>query len=376
MHASLSTGRAGVAVLFAYAYASLGEPRYRETALSLLDDAIGTAAVTSLPAGLHDGFTGIGWAIEYLRKLFGLEEQEDPNEETDRRIEQILRLEASSASYDLVSGLVGIGVYCLERLPSPAGLRCAELVAKQLAQRAERDGRAARWHTAPGLLPEYQRLVSPDGYYNVGMAHGVPGAIAWLARAHSVGISETGGQSLLDEAIAWLLSQRRDRRAGTTFPAWVGVGADSGTSVLGWCYGDPGVAASLVIAGECLGQESWIRAGVSIAGDAAASRTDLPVDPGFCHGVAGLAHVYNRLSQISGSETLRKSAAQMCEKLLDMRGSSGVAGYTFRRNLPGSNMAFLPAPGLLVGAAGVALTLLAAVSEVPPDWDRVFLLST
>ena len=32
-------------------------------------------------------------------------------------------------------------------------------------------------------------------------------------------------------------------------------------------------------------------------------------------------------------------------------------------------------PGLLDGAPGVALTLLAAATNVAPDWDRAFLLS-
>ena len=32
-------------------------------------------------------------------------------------------------------------------------------------------------------------------------------------------------------------------------------------------------------------------------------------------------------------------------------------------------------PGLLEGAAGVALVLLAAINEKSPDWDRFLLLS-
>jgi hypothetical protein len=34
-----------------------------------------------------------------------------------------------------------------------------------------------------------------------------------------------------------------------------------------------------------------------------------------------------------------------------------------------------PDPGFLTGAAGVGLALLAAISDVEPEWDRVLLLS-
>ena len=36
-------------------------------------------------------------------------------------------------------------------------------------------------------------------------------------------------------------------------------------------------------------------------------------------------------------------------------------------------MTWADLPGVLEGAAGVGLVLLAAVSPVPPAWDRIFL---
>jgi hypothetical protein len=51
------------------------------------------------------------------------------------------------------------------------------------------------------------------------------------------------------------------------------------------------------------------------------------------------------------------------------RRSGGVAGFA-RMEEQGA-----PGHGLISGAPGLGLALLATVSEVPPDWDRALLLS-
>ncbi|GAB4508111.1 MAG: hypothetical protein Tsb0020_55900 [Haliangiales bacterium] len=55
---------------------------------------------------------------------------------------------------------------------------------------------------------------------------------------------------------------------------------------------------------------------------------------------------------------------------------ASVAG--FRAHAGGTPDApqWVPDPGLLTGAAGVGLALLAAITEVAPAWDRVILLSS
>ena len=57
------------------------------------------------------------------------------------------------------------------------------------------------------------------------------------------------------------------------------------------------------------------------------------------------------------------------------RPGTGIGG--FRVFTPGDDggMAWRDEPGFLTGAAGVALALLGAITDVPPDWDRALLLS-
>src|SRR4029450_12216233 len=77
-----------------------------------------------------------------------------------------------------------------------------------------------------------------------------------------------------------------------------------------WCYGDPGIAAALLLAARGVGDAGWEQTAVALACRAAerpASDTGV-VNANFCHGAAGLAHLYNRMYQATGEPTLGRAA--------------------------------------------------------------------
>jgi hypothetical protein len=86
--------------------------------------------------------------------------------------------------------------------------------------------------------------------------------------------------------------------------------------------------------------------------------------------------MYNRMYQTSGEPTLRRAARYWVERTLDFYRLARVDEGSW---VQGSNDPAKPAPwtgiGLLEGAAGVALVLLAAATSVEPAWDRMFLVS-
>src|SRR6185295_13537864 len=107
-----------------------------------------------------------------------------------------------------IGGLVGFGVYALERLPRPSAVACLEQVVASLAETAERRDSGTTWWTDPGWLPPWQSKPAPNGYYNLGLAHGVPGVIALLGAACAAGVAADIARPLLDGAVAWLMAQR------------------------------------------------------------------------------------------------------------------------------------------------------------------------
>ncbi len=72
--------------------------------------------------------------------------------------------------------------------------------------------------TPPGFLPDHLRSVAPHGWYDLGMAHGVPGVIAFLVRASAAGFTDGRLPALLGGAVAWLLGRELDDADGC-FPA-------------------------------------------------------------------------------------------------------------------------------------------------------------
>jgi len=229
-------------------------------------------------------------------------------------------------------------------------------------------------------LPESQRESAPNGYYNLGMAHGVAGVIAFLAKVHALDERHVRDlmklkrkvRRLLEDAVAWLLAQRSSTTADYIFPNWVGPSVTPGRSRLAWCYGDLGIAIALFAAGNSLNNASWKRQASRLAKHAAGRTFEQSgvKDCGLCHGAAGVAHLFNHMFQKSGDVRMKSAARTWFERAFEMRRpGKGVAGFAAFRLDHWSNEV-----GILEGSAGIALAFLAATTPVEPQWDRMLLL--
>jgi hypothetical protein len=134
------------------------------------------------------------------------------------------------------------------------------------------------------------------------------------------------------------------------------------------------VAAALLIAARGVGYPEWENEALRIARRAAVrdSKTAGVKDAGLCHGAAGLAHIFNRFFQAKSDNMFREAAQFWLGNMLEMRRPGlGVAGFpTYHRSDEGKED-WKPGVGLLDGVAGVALTLLAATTDVEPCWDKM-----
>ena len=297
---------------------------------------------------LHGGLAGYAWVAAHVA---------DGIEPWLAAVDATLTtaLAGWTGDYDLISGLVGFAVYALERGDAATLARIVDL----LATRATHLPDGIAWFTSADLVAGVHRRTYPHGYYNCGLAHGVPGVVAVLARiaAHPAATSATRATAgeLRDEATRWLLAQRLP---GREFPAAAG-GPPSRTA---WCYGDPGVAVALWDAAAPADRDAlalgWIgRDAVGIA------------DAAICHGSAGLAHLANRMFHATRDDRYRAAARGWIAHTLDLhRPGSGVGGFMMVR--AGAPVA---TASLVDGAIGTALVLLAASTEVESVWDRMFL---
>jgi lantibiotic modifying enzyme len=376
--ALLAGGRAGLAVFYAYlARAGLAD-RAREAADNFLDEAVEALAKVSMPPSLYGGFSGVAWAVSHLRHQANADDGEDPCGEIDAALRQYLDQSPWTDDYDLVSGLVGLGVYALERLPRRSGRALLAQVIRRLDETCERTKVGITWFTRPELLPSHQRQACPQGYYNLGVAHGVPGVIALLGSAHAANIAPAKTKRLLDGSMRWLLSNRLPEGMGSAFPFWTTPGTEPSPARSAWCYGDPGIATALFCAARGARRASWHREALALARRAAARPPDQAGirDAGLCHGAAGLGHLFNRMHQATGDPELANAARFWFARTLEMRQPGrGVAGFAAYRPREDGTADWADDAGLLTGAAGIALALLAATTPVESAWDRMLLAS-
>jgi hypothetical protein len=343
--AALTGATPGDAALFhAYAASVLGD----DASAARLDHAL-EAFLARLERGfeapyLAGGLASAGWIVAHIS-----EDSDELAAVFDVPLGELVAAEVWTDSYDLLRGLVGYGVYFLER--GEAGRAGVEHVVRHLAALAQHEAGGISWHTGPALLPVHQRADAPAGYDNCGVAHGIPGAIAFLARAAEAGHDRA--RELAVGAIAWLSARDLGPSPDGRFPAWIVGGTAPTRTRLAWCYGDLGIAVALWAAARRLGEpvERWHELAREAA-TRAVERTGVS-NRGMCHGALGLAHLFNRCYQASGDLLLRAAARDWLSRGLAMSGDDGE--------------------DVIEGAAGAGLALLAALADEEPGWDRLFL---
>ena len=372
---SLAGGTTGLAILHGYLAQTGPEPESAAIARRCLEHATASLAEQPGTASLYSGLTGVGWGVAHLQgRLPGLD-GEDDLAEIDEILLDHLNRSPLRGEYDLIEGLVGFGVYALERLPRPAAAACLE----RRGRSTRRDGRAPR---------QRHHLVDRSGVAPLRDPRGVPPRLlqpglgprgSGRDRPARAGLSPRGWPrtrrdpcSTARSAGCW------SRTARTSFPFWIGPGAAGDRR--GW----PGVTAIRASPRRCSGRPAASRSRPGSCRRWASPRraAQRPSDESgvrdacLCHGGAGLAHLFNRMFQATAEPELAQAARSWFERTLAMRRPGrGVGGYEAWQAGEDTEMTWVTDPGLLNGAAGIALALVAATTSIEPLWDRMLLVS-
>lgn len=383
---SLTQGQAGSALLHLYAArAGLGD---LDTASAHIREAVLSTQIEPLEHhGLFAGTSGLALALadvtrdeprftpslDRLHGQLAAQVLAAPPHRTERAV--------SDLDYDLVTGAAGT----LAQLssitdPAPQVAEAAGLLADYLiwlAQPAETSGTPHRWLITPAHYPpvgDYHAKY-PHGYLNLGLSHGMPGVAAALAAAWEAGHRRPGHLEAVHTLTRWIRAQAATDAHG---PVWGDgtpidehgreVAGPCGHDRLAWCYGTAGVAAALLTVATATGDDE-LRAAAVTAFDGALARAEhvQPLSPTLCHGLAGL--VMLALEFAPWSATARDRLPRLLGQLLDRYEPDRPLGFADLEE-PGQPV---DDPGLLTGATGVALTLLAATGEERPHWFRAFL---
>ncbi|MFH9089091.1 lanthionine synthetase C family protein [Streptomyces sp. NPDC017673] len=394
----LAGGLPGMALLFAEL--SRHDGAFARTTHRWLTQAA-RARPAAPPAGLYDGTAALCFAAQAAAG--GTGHYADTLARLDLKIAAQVRRRTETesrrlaqgrcvgiASYDVITGLTGLGALTLSRGaagPTRSVLDALVALTRPLtALRIAQSGAGGGRSGAGGMRPvpgwwvaqsttDYAPAPVHAGHANLGLAHGIAGPLALLSLAWREGVRVAGQRDAVHAIVRWL---REQRLPGT--PGWPAMVTEAGPVLggarLSWCYGTPGVARALYLAGSAFGQPRWRQEAVAAlkAVLPTPSGPFLPGDPGLCHGRAGLLHITARMAADTGDAELRDRLDSIARHLLDL--ADGDTDPRFAA-VPRPGRPPEDAFGLLSGTAGVALALHAYATGEPPrsGWDRALLVA-
>jgi lantibiotic biosynthesis protein len=371
---SLAGGAVGIALLHAErARTGHGDPRTAHTWLSAAcTDEVSTAD----DASLFFGAPAVAFATaavadrpdRYRRALSTLDAA--TTKLTARRLTAAAdRLEhgavVAMAEFDTVRGLAGLGTYYLLRHPDSAITTDVLRYLVRLTQPLPRSGGRPGWWTdvSPNGAPH---LDYPGGHGNLGMSHGIAAVLALLSRALIDGVTVDGHAEAIERICAWIDSWRHDEESGPWWPGYITAAQASGLEPPrrprpSWCYGVPGTARAVQLAGLAL-RDPQRQVVAELAMCAALRETELDRlggDIGLCHGLAGVLQSAWRMSADARGSLLAAELPRVTTRLI-------TALEQDMLNLE-----------LMDGAAGAALALHTIDTDTAPasGWDAFLLLS-
>ncbi len=322
---------------------------------------------------LFGGWAGLGWMTSHLGA-----DDDFVGTHADQLLAATLPEWPRRQGFDLISGLVGAGVHFVERLPAERAKRGLGLVLDALETTAVQTNCGITWFTAPEFLPPWQRERAPNGYYNVGVAHGVPGVCWLLAKLCAARVEPARAESLLRRTFGWLRScQPEPHRA--ELPSWIAPGVNREPNRrMAWCYGPLGASAVTLEAAKAIGDpetEDWART-LALACAGVPPEEARIQDAGLCHGAAGNAQIFYRLARNNEDPKFREAADAWFRATLDyQKPGEGIGGYRMWGDVGDNRQGWVDDATFLTGSAGVGLALLAATTDIEPNWDRLLLLS-
>ncbi|MEU0857388.1 lanthionine synthetase C family protein [Streptomyces griseofuscus] len=283
------------------------------------------------------------------------------------------------AEFDAIRGLSGYGAYLLRRDPDGPVTRAVLDYCVRLTEPVTHDdGRLPGWWapTGPSGRPDNR---FPGGHANHGMAHGIGAVLALLALSVRCGTTVTGHHQAMRTVLAWLEQWKTTTERGAAWPYWIthdelraGQLAPSAPRRPSWCYGTAGLARAQQLAALALGDTSLQTEAETALLDALTDPAQLraTTDSGLCHGFAGLIHLTARTAADAApaaADQLRATIPALLAVLLPPGTAPDDAATRLLEDEAGA--------GLLDGAAGTALGLLAADSAEPPRtaWDACLL---
>lgn len=347
---------------------------------------------------LFSGYAGICFALDmacqetlsYLRLRTQLHAHL-LKEVQNRYLKPIQQLIATSQPvsprlYDTVMGVVGILAYLLNHAEEKETRACIVDILKVLVVLTDpievHGASVPGWFIASKDIPASKGDMSHIlGAFDTGLAHGISGCLAILAKASLAGVTVPGQAEAMHRITQWLQSHRTDiANFKEVWPAYIHLQnqkeiVPSSAYRDGWCYGAPGIAFSLFLA-SCALKDSALYAYAVEAMEAVCKRfaTQNTLScASICHGLSGLLAMVHQMYLATQLEIFATTSTHICEEILKKYSKAFPFGFKTEFTHKNKQLS-IDNPGLMDGSAGVLVSLLFQLSDRPRPWLPIFLM--
>ncbi|WP_025684313.1 lanthionine synthetase C family protein [Paenibacillus maysiensis] len=293
------------------------------------------------------------------------------------------------SQYDAISGFTGIGRIAMLFSDRPTMRtvwnQTIELFQVMCSDRIRNGHSVPGWHiSSEHQFQEDEKLQYPQGNFNLGLSHGIAGPLCFLSLSALHGADSLLLENDIQRLAEFIHHWRVQDKEGIIWPGrvsfeeWVGdrLLPDSAQNHRdSWCYGVPGIARSIWLAGQAVQNEEWIETGLRAYLDMEKRlyRKGGLTSATLCHGIGGWLHLVQRMYSDTAHEQLGMMRDRLLEDVLNMFDTNSLFGF-YDHSLLAGRMEEVDEAGFLNGSAGVALVLASLIGDESPEWDAAFLI--
>jgi lantibiotic modifying enzyme len=310
------------------------------------------------------GIAGIGFAFDYVNNCEILHEDiTHIIEEIDDTVEGDVPNLIVKSNYDLLHGVIGMGVYLIRK----KRYNEVKKIINSLSKEAVRGNKEVKWKR----FDEYR---TRKYIYDLGFAHGNAGILFFLGFAYNHGIEKETCKELICGLFEFYDSNIQDHKKNGSF---FGYSYDADDYQLGkkpvqhsrlaWCYGDLGVLVTLIQVALWMNDPEKANYYERLLEKTIERRDQQDVqvvDACFCHGSAGNAFLYKHAFELTKNEKFKDIAVYWLENALAMANNTkALTGYNFLVGTRGEDPYQNDFPGLLEGFLGVYLVFHSFIND-------------
>lgn len=292
---------------------------------------------------------------------------------TDEFLAEIMFDDLLKGEYDFLHNALGIFHYMVLKIQTSKTpehkiilLSILKKALELLEDVAIKDADGYRWDHPVYNHPVY----SNKPFFNMGLAHGLPGILLIISSAHLLNIDNTRTERMINQSLKFILNHKGLQSNNVSqFQTYITTESELPyNSRLAWCYGDLSISLAILKAGKALKSDKIIQQALKIALKTLERRSvedTALIDAEFCHGTAGISHMYGIWYQEQSIKEFNDAQKYWLQETLGhARHPDGLAGFKtyIKDNAWGTDI------GMMKGIAGIGLVLISSLTG-KRNWD-------